>query len=55
MRTKAPADLHKVEPLDAVNVNAIVMIIGSIAILLVAALLFNFMMDNVNLLLLKSI
>ena len=55
MRTKAPADLHKVEPIAAVNINAIIMIIGSIAIMVMIALLFNFMMDDFNLLLVKSI
>lgn len=55
MRTKAPADLHKVEPIAAVNVNAMLMLMGSIAIMLLVGILFNFMMDDFNLLLLKSI
>lgn len=55
MRTKAPADLHKVEPIAAVNVNGMLMLMGSIAIMVIVALLFNFMMDDFNLLLLKSI
>ena len=55
MRTKPPANLHKVEPLDAVNVNAMLMLMGSVAIMVMIALLFNFMMDDFNLLLLKSI
>ena len=55
MRTKAPADLHRVEPLDAVNVNAVLMLMGAAAIMIMAALLFNYMMDDFNLLLLKSI
>ena len=55
MRTKAPADLHKVEPIATVNVNAALMLMGSIAIMLIVGILFNFMMDDFNLLLLKSI
>lgn len=55
MRTKAPADLHKVEPIANVNVNAALMLMGSIAIMLIVGILFNFMMDDFNLLLLKSI
>ena len=55
MRTKAPADLHRVEPMATVNVNVMLMLMGSLAIMVMVALLFNFMMDDFNLLLLKSI
>lgn len=55
MRPKAPADLHKVEPIAAVNVNAMLMLMGSLTIMVIAALLFNFMMDDFNLLLMKCI
>ena len=55
MKSNGPADLHKVEPLDAVNVNAMLMLMGSVAIMVMIALLFNFMMDDFNLLLIKSI
>ena len=55
MSSKAPADLHRVEPMAIVNVNAVLMLIGAAAIMVIAALLFNFMMDDFNLLLLKSI
>lgn len=55
MKSNGPANLHKVEPLDAVNVNAVLMLMGSVAIMVIVALLFNFMMDDFNLLLLKSI
>lgn len=55
MRTKAPADLHKVEPIAAVNINAMVILMGSLAIMVLIGLLFNFMMDDFNLLLMKSI
>ena len=54
-KSNGPANLHKVEPLDAVNVNAVLMLMGSVAIMVIVALLFNFMMDDFNLLLLKSI
>lgn len=55
MNKKAPADLHRVEPIAAVNVNAMLMLIGSLAIMVIVALVFNFMMDDFNLLLLRSI
>lgn len=55
MRTKAPADLHRVEPMATVNVNVMLMLMGSLAIMVMVALLWNFMMDDFNLLLLKSI
>lgn len=55
MNKKVPADLHRVEPIATVNVNVALMLMGSIAIMLIVGLLFNFMMDDFNLLLLKSI
>jgi hypothetical protein len=55
MRTKAPADLHRVEPMTAMTINPMLIFIGAAAIILIMALLFNFMMEDYNLLLLKSI
>ena len=51
MNKKVPANLHKVEPVELPEVNAAVIFIGSIAIMVVALLMFIFMMDNVALLL----
>ena len=55
MKSNGPANLHKVEPIAAVNVNVMLMLIGSLAIMVIVTLLFNLMMDDFNLLLLKSI
>lgn len=55
MRIKAPANLHKVEPVMMPEVNAAVIFIGTAAIILMAGLLFNFMMDDFNLLLMRCI
>ena len=51
MKGNGPANLHKVEPIAAVNINAMVLLMGSIAIMLLVEILFNFMMDDFNLLL----
>ena len=55
MKSNVPAKLHKVEPIAAVNINAIVMLMGCLAIVMVSAVMFNFMMDDFNLLLMRCI
>ena len=55
MKHNGPANLHKVEPLPAVNINSRVILIGSLAIMVIVALLFNFMMDDFNFFLMRSI
>ncbi len=55
MIKKASANLHKVEPVILPEVNAIILFMGAAVIMVMVGLLFNFMMDDFNLLLLKSI
>ena len=55
MIKKAPANLHKVEPVIMPEINAIILFMGAAVIMVMVGLLFNFMMDDFNLLLLKSI
>lgn len=55
MNKKAPANLHKVDPIAIPDVNAAVIMIGAAAIVVIVGILFNFMMDDFNLLLLRSI
>lgn len=55
MKSNVPAKLHKVEPVMMPNLNGIIILIGAVAIMVMVALLFNFMMDDFNLLLVKSI
>lgn len=55
MKSNVPANLHKVEPVMMPNLNGIIILIGAVAIMVMVALLFNFMMDDFNLLLVKSI
>ena len=55
MASKRPVDLHRVEPLVMPDVNAMILFIGAVAFMVIIGLLFNFMMDDFNLLLVKSI
>lgn len=47
--------LYRVEPVPAVNINSTVLLIGSIAIMILLMVLFNLMMEDINLLMIKSI